>query len=230
MNIDALGSVLTASLVALVCSAPILGLLWWKRWLAVAAAVGEAACLVLFTWNPDLVGGTPLGWILVVSFGLFFAGAGALAALTRLFVRARAVDRSHWTAFARGGAVMFAVMAAAYLASRYAIGGLTPGARSMAFDPAVWRAGGCEEGSFVSDRARMLHDLVHRALPGRTRTELVELLGSDHSIGPPSSHGEGGEELWVPISPTVDEFLSSAYLVIAFDESGVFRDAWLGLD
>jgi hypothetical protein len=96
--------------------------------------------------------------------------------------------------------------------------GLPVGSLSLSFDSSRWKQQGLAGRGFT-DRQAMLGDLARNILQGKSRTEVVNLLGPSEKGGSEADTGDlgyrTGRERW--LLPIDDE-----WLLISFDSSGRF--------
>ncbi len=137
-------------------------------------------------------------------------------AVAWLFVRKRPL-----LIVALGGLLMFPV---ALLASQLLARGLPTGSYTRPFDVTAWRAAGAAdfvEGD-ITPRQKMLGQVVHRVLPGRTRAEIEALLGPSLDT---SYFVETGRDLIYVTGPERTSLfaIDSEWLLIWLDEQGRFE-------
>lgn len=107
---------------------------------------------------------------------------------------------------------------------RFIDGGLPTGSNILRFEAATWRA--TKSADFVTGditpRQKMLGDVVAHVLPGRTRTEIEELLGPSLAT---SYFENTGRDLIYVLGAERDSFfpIDSEWLLIWFDEAGRFQ-------
>lgn len=101
---------------------------------------------------------------------------------------------------------------------------LLPGQGKGRFDPDGWHAPGSAEVTWPNARTvreRMVDDLVTSVLPGRTVSEVRQLLG-------PSSAGDGGPPLYYVIAP--HPMIDNVLLIVKFNPAGRFEGHAFGND
>jgi len=106
---------------------------------------------------------------------------------------------------------------------RYLPRGLPSGSDIQQFDDAAWvQEENTQPSDGISERQKMLSDLVKNVLPGRTREEIQSMLGP--SLDTPYFQSTGRDLIYV-LGPERDNYfaIDSEWLLLWLDEEGIFE-------
>jgi hypothetical protein len=138
-------------------------------------------CLPLFIcnqypkFNTSIIG---YFYPLIFAFAILLIAVGSLVAWVRMIVNI--VRRRKQNVFAISINVIFLVMLLNYFVyNTILLRSLPTGSNLMKFDSSVWNTENAQVGKDgIGIREKMLKDLVVNVLPGKTKTEIEELLGT----------------------------------------------------